>query len=141
MPKLLNGAPRYRRHKATGQAVVRLEGRDIYLGKHGTAASREAYKRFVAQWSQSGGKLPTPKHAATVTEIVVSYTEFASTYYRKDGKPTDVKRTFPFDVYAVQEGSGAEAEWIAFFAKVNVKWYDEHGFLDDSTKGLVRLVI
>ena len=40
MPKLLTSAPRYRRHKSTGQAVVRLEGRDIYLGKHGSSFFR-----------------------------------------------------------------------------------------------------
>ena len=92
MPKLLTSAPRYRRHKATGQAVVRLDGRDIYLGKHGTAASREAYKRFLAQWSQHGGQLPAPKHTATVAELVVAYVEFANRYYRKDGKVTDEVR-------------------------------------------------
>src|SRR5262245_28097033 len=92
MPKLLNTAPRYRRHKSTGQAVARLEGRDIYFGKYGTAASREAYKRFVAEWSQAGGKLPTQKHAATITEVVVAYVEFALGYYRKDGKPTNEVR-------------------------------------------------
>ncbi len=32
---------KYRRHKPTGQAVVTLGGRDCYLGRHGTAASRE----------------------------------------------------------------------------------------------------
>lgn len=32
--------PSYRRHKPTGQAVVTIGGRDIYLGKHNTAASR-----------------------------------------------------------------------------------------------------
>lgn len=62
------------------------------MHKYGTAASREAYKRFVAEWSQAGGKLPTPKHAASVTEIVVAYTEFATDYYRKGGKVTDEVR-------------------------------------------------
>ena len=39
MPNLCSTerVPRYRRHKATGQAVVTIDGRDIYLGKHGTA--------------------------------------------------------------------------------------------------------
>ena len=29
----------YRLHKPTGQAVVRIDGRDHYLGKHGTEVS------------------------------------------------------------------------------------------------------
>ena len=31
-------APRYRLHKRTSQAVVTIDGNDIYLGKHGSAA-------------------------------------------------------------------------------------------------------
>ena len=37
MPKLKNKVPSYRLHKATGQAVVTLNGRDIYLGAHNSA--------------------------------------------------------------------------------------------------------
>ena len=32
--------PKYRKHRASGQAVVTLNGRDIYLGPHGTKASK-----------------------------------------------------------------------------------------------------
>ena len=35
-------APSYRLHKPTGQAVVRIDGRDFYLGKYGTEARHEA---------------------------------------------------------------------------------------------------
>ena len=48
--------PRYGEHKPTGQAVVYLTcaetGRRhaIYLGRHGTPQSREAYNREVAAW-------------------------------------------------------------------------------------------
>jgi hypothetical protein len=41
----LRKPPAYRLHKPTGQAVVRIAGRDFYLGKHGTDASHEAYRR------------------------------------------------------------------------------------------------
>lgn len=42
--------PSYRHHKASGQAVVTLGGRDIYLGPHGTDESRELYNRTIADW-------------------------------------------------------------------------------------------
>jgi hypothetical protein len=84
--------PAYRRHKATGQSLVTIGGRDIYLGKHGTAASREAYRRHVGEWMQAGGQLPAPKNAATVTEIIVAYLTYADGYYRKDDKVTDEVR-------------------------------------------------
>ena len=38
MPVQARKVPSYRLHKPTGQAVVRLDGRDVYLGKHGTEA-------------------------------------------------------------------------------------------------------
>ena len=31
--------PKYRLHKPSGLAVVRLNGRDVYLGQHGTEES------------------------------------------------------------------------------------------------------
>lgn len=44
-------APSYRLHKPTGQAVVRIDGRDFYLGKHG--GPRPATRRIGAS-SPSG---------------------------------------------------------------------------------------
>ncbi len=92
MPKLFSVVPRCRFHKGTGQSVVRLQGRDIYLGKHGSAASKEAYKRFVAEWSENGGKLSDSPQTTAVIDVVIAYTKFATTYYRKDGKPTNEVR-------------------------------------------------
>ena len=40
MPSKLRKPPTYRLHKPTGQAVVRIDGHDFYLGKHGTEAGR-----------------------------------------------------------------------------------------------------
>lgn len=92
MPKLSSQVPRYRRHKASGQAVVRLAGHDFYLGKYGTAASREAYRRFTATWLQNGALRSSTIAGATVTEIIVRYVKFATGYYRKQGSPTDELR-------------------------------------------------
>jgi hypothetical protein len=50
MPKLTSSLPKYRKHKATSQAVVTLNGRDFYLGPHGTRASRIEYDRRIAEW-------------------------------------------------------------------------------------------
>ena len=43
MPKLINSLPKYRKHRASGQAVVTLNGRDHYLGPHGTKANKREY--------------------------------------------------------------------------------------------------
>ena len=42
--------PKYRLHAPSGLAVVRLNGRDIYLGKHGTKESRQEYGRIIKEW-------------------------------------------------------------------------------------------
>jgi hypothetical protein len=42
--------PKYRLHTPSGLAVVRLNDRDIYLGKHGTQESRQEYGRLIKEW-------------------------------------------------------------------------------------------
>jgi hypothetical protein len=41
--------PKYSRHKKTGQAYVRVDGKYMYLSKHGLPESHEAYRRVVNQ--------------------------------------------------------------------------------------------
>jgi integrase len=88
----LRRPPAYRLHRRTGQAVVTIDGRDLYLGKHGSSASREAYQRTIGEWKQGRRHLPDAKYTATVIEVVVAYAKFATTYYRKDGQPTNEVR-------------------------------------------------
>lgn len=49
MSKLSRFSPKYCKHKASGQAVVSLNGKDHYLGPHGTAVSKREYDRLVGQ--------------------------------------------------------------------------------------------
>jgi len=58
MPKLLKRPPKYCKHRASGQAVVTIEGQDFYLGPHGTKASYLEYDRIIAEWLANGRKLP-----------------------------------------------------------------------------------
>lgn len=83
--------PSYRLHKASGQAVVELSGKTVYLGKHGTKASRKAYDLAIAEWLARHRLPDRPKSAGgvTVTELVAAYWRHAQSYYRKaDGSPT-----------------------------------------------------
>src|SRR5262245_1819076 len=82
MPKLINRTPKYCKHKATGQAVVTLDGRDFYLGKFGTAASKREYARLTSQWLTAGGVMvASPTDALTVTELLNAFWRHAKTYY------------------------------------------------------------
>lgn len=81
--------PKYRLHKASGQAVVTLSGRDIYLGKYDSPESYDAYRRHIAEWLASGRQvLPTASPSITVEEVLAAYWLHAQSYYVKDGKPS-----------------------------------------------------
>ena len=50
MGRIKTGIPSYRRHRASGQAVVTLNGVDHYLGPYGTEASKAEYDRVTSEW-------------------------------------------------------------------------------------------
>src|SRR5437660_6262159 len=89
--------PSYRRHKQSGQAVVTLPDglggrRDVLLGKHGTAASRQEYARVLAEWEANGRRPPATLAAAdiSVNELLLSYWRHAEQHYRRpDGSSSD----------------------------------------------------
>jgi hypothetical protein len=60
MPKLIRKTPAYRLHKPSGQAVVTLDGRDCYLGKHETDTSTAEYDRLVGVWLSNGRRHASP---------------------------------------------------------------------------------
>lgn len=84
-------APSYRRHKASGQAVVSLGGVDFYLGPYGTKISRDEYDRVVGEWLAAGRRLPgagPDTGGVTVVELIDAFLAFAEKRYVKSGEPT-----------------------------------------------------
>ena len=89
MPRLVEAIPKYRKHRASGQAVVTLSGVDCYLGPYGTKISRLEYDRVVGEWLAAGRQLPAKDVSAlTIVELLARYWKHAKQYYRKDGRPT-----------------------------------------------------
>ena len=94
MPPKHRRIPAYRLHKPTGQAVVRIDGHDYYLGKHETGASREKYDRLIAEWLTTRHRprqeptRPVDTGLLTVNELILAYWEYAQTYYRDEAGPT-----------------------------------------------------
>ena len=89
MPKLVHRNPAYCKHKASGQAIVTIDGQDVYLGPHGTTASRREYDRIIGEWLANGRRLPTQKPGAApadtaVVELVNAYWKFARVYYKRE---------------------------------------------------------
>lgn len=86
--------PSYCRHSGTRQAYVRLNGQFIYLGPHGSKASKLEYDRVVAEWLSSGRRPPErASEVLTITGLCIAYFLHAKKYYRKNGKPTTEVRT------------------------------------------------
>jgi len=97
MPKLSYRVPKYGRHKPSGQAIVRINGRMIYLGPFGSKESKDRYKQAVAKWADDQDRSPTlpapaadplPESSTTLVELLAAYIDHAEGYYRKNGQPT-----------------------------------------------------
>jgi integrase len=99
MPRRRNSAPpSYRLHRKSGQAIVTLADaatgrrRDVLLGPHGSAASREEYTRVLAEHEARGRRLPDagpPPGDLSVNELVLRFWRHAEGHYRHpDGSPT-----------------------------------------------------
>ncbi len=98
MPKNTPHVPAYRLHKPSGLAVVRLNGKDLYLGRHGSAESQRQYEQVVSEWLANHRQLPralSDEHPAsscqttrTVNELFLAYWEHARSYYACRGQPT-----------------------------------------------------
>jgi integrase len=86
MPK--RNIPSYRLHKATGQAFVELAGRRIYLGKHGSKASKEEYERRIADYLTNGRQLPPTqtKSGTSCQELAIRFCEWAEEYFMSQPK-------------------------------------------------------
>src|SRR5687768_6249935 len=76
--------PAYSLHRPTGQARVRIDGRDLYLGQWGTAESRRAYDRLIEEWLL---KQDATQLRLTIDELALLYVAHVNEYYSRDGKP------------------------------------------------------
>lgn len=78
--------PSYLLHKSTGQARVRIGGKDHYLGRYGSPESRDRYDDLIAEWFSKQGDLSG--YLLTVDDLSLVYLQYAGQHYRKNGKPT-----------------------------------------------------
>ena len=66
-------APSYRLHKASGQGIVTIKGRDYYLGRFGSPESYQAYDRTLAEWE--GGMLDDDSAFTNELRCVMEFLE------------------------------------------------------------------
>jgi len=100
MPSTPPRTPKYRHYKPKDLAVVRIDGKDHYLGKYGSPESHERYRRLLAEWlsskavsvvreQPSDGTGSSPPPAIYVNELILAYWTHAKSYYVKRGRATD----------------------------------------------------
>jgi len=89
MPRLTQSVPSYRKH-ASGQAIVVINYKTHYLGKHGSKSSRMLYDRLVAEWLTSDRRVTEQEpDAITVDQVIAAYWKHCKKHYRTpDGKPS-----------------------------------------------------
>jgi len=62
MGRRKNGeAPQVRFHRHSGQAIVRINGKVIYLGPFGSREANAAYHRILAEWHATNGNVAVPE--------------------------------------------------------------------------------
>lgn len=82
--------PKLSHHKASGNAVVRLGGKDFYLGPWKSKAAKVEYDRLVAEWL-IGGRVTAQAGATAinVNQVMAAFWDHAEAYYRlPDGTPS-----------------------------------------------------
>ncbi len=88
--------PSYRRHKASGQAIVTIAGKDHYLGPYGSATSRDAYAKLISASQVQDSRSPEPEilqperatHSTTLVELLAAFLAYSRSYYvDRAGRP------------------------------------------------------
>ncbi len=89
MPKLRNRLPKLRLHKASGRAVVTLNGQDHYLGAFGSPEAQHAYDRAISEWLARGRRRPDERAAVVLVKHVAgAFERHAEQVHRRpDGQP------------------------------------------------------
>lgn len=89
-----NNKPTYLEHKKSGQARVRIDGRDIYLGAYGSPESWQAYHQIchdLAAGQNPAAVVKSPaigKGRISVGELVAAYHDHAAKHYGPKSKQT-----------------------------------------------------
>ena len=109
--------PAYRHFKPRNQGVVRIAGKDYYLGEYQSQESWRRYNQLLAEHFYGGSgavSLPSPSSTIsvpangpiqapavlTIGELTMRYQVYANGYYQRDGQPTSeaetIKRSLVF---------------------------------------------
>jgi predicted AlkP superfamily pyrophosphatase or phosphodiesterase len=89
MPRLVNAVPKYRKHRASVQALVTINYADHYLGPDNSKASVALYDRLIAEYLASGrqaARKQLPEQGMVVVQVLAAYWKHCKSYYLKHEK-------------------------------------------------------
>ena len=89
MPK--KRVPKYALHRATGQARVRIDAKDFYLGSFGSPESRQRYEQLIAE---RFARATAQDCDLTIDFLCIRFLQHADVYYVKHGHPTNEPHNF-----------------------------------------------
>ncbi len=103
--------PKYRLHCPSGLAVITIDGKDHYLGKHGSVESPQRYANLIAglRINASGSDGPPPRRTLLVGELTLLYLQLSQVYYVKQGRPTAPQQRFKNAMTALNRVHAAES--------------------------------
>jgi len=82
--------PKVGLHRSTGQARIRLNGHEVWLGPYGSTEAQAAYKRELSRWLEEGRTyVPPQARLRSVTDLGDLYLEHARVWYRKGNRQTN----------------------------------------------------
>ena len=144
MPWPSNHVPKYRKHRASGQAIVTIAGVDHYLGPHGTRTSKTLYDRLIAEYLSSNRQpqLFVEDVRLTVVELLAEYWKHCKSYYVKNGKPTneqDALRLIIRDIRDLYANEPAEEFGPKALKAVRQCWIDRGQSRPTINKNMRRL--
>jgi integrase len=98
MPRLIHRLPQARLHKPSGQARVRIDGREHYLGRFGTPEAKQAYQRLMAEHLANNRQAvagPVQSSGPAVLEVMDAHRKHAEIHYRRrDGSETGERENY-----------------------------------------------
>src|SRR5262245_12247819 len=117
--------PTMRLHKASGQAVVTIAGRDVYLGRWNDPEKLERYRRAIAEWMATGCPRQTRRPvggALTIEQLADAYEADLAVKAESDSVRERVKLSLrplrslygntPAGEFGPKKLKAVRAEWI-----------------------------
>ena len=147
MPRLTQAVPKYRKHRASGQAIVTIAGQDHYLGKYASKSSRMLYDRLIAEYLACNRNpvAHTMEAGITVVEVLAEFWRHAKSYYVKDGHPTTEQDAYRVIIRDVRRLYG-DAEATQFGPKalkaVRQVWLErgqKRSTINNNVRKLIRI--